>query len=120
MATFGYTVKAGDSLSKIAAHYTGRGFKGVTWQGIASRNNIKSPYVIKSGQKLIIPYTAAPATKPVQGPSPTGPVTGGNLNSGGSSGGAGYGNAFNPEPMVNKVGGFIILYGFFKVLMKVF
>lgn len=41
-----YTVKKGDSLSKIGASL------GVKWQDIATKNGIKSPYVIKVGQKL--------------------------------------------------------------------
>jgi nucleoid-associated protein YgaU len=47
-----YTVKAGDSLSKIATQY-----KGVTWQKIfeANRDQIKNPDLIRPGQKLRIP-----------------------------------------------------------------
>jgi nucleoid-associated protein YgaU len=47
-----YTVKAGDSLSKIATQY-----KGVTWQKIfdANRDQIKNPDLIHPGQKLRIP-----------------------------------------------------------------
>lgn len=41
-----YTVKKGDSLSAIGARL------GVKWQDIATKNGIKSPYVIKIGQKL--------------------------------------------------------------------
>jgi LysM repeat protein len=44
-----YTVKAGDTLSKIGA------LLGVSWQAIAQANNIKSPYTIRIGQKLTIP-----------------------------------------------------------------
>jgi nucleoid-associated protein YgaU len=47
-----YTVKAGDSLSKIATQY-----KGVTWQKIfeANKDQIKNPNLIHPGQKLRIP-----------------------------------------------------------------
>jgi len=47
-----YTVKAGDSLSKIATQY-----KGLTWQKIfeANRDQIKNPDLIHPGQKLRIP-----------------------------------------------------------------
>jgi LysM repeat protein len=47
--TVTYTVKRGDTLSKIAAKY------GTTWRAIANANNIKSPYHIYAGQKLKIP-----------------------------------------------------------------
>ena len=43
-----YTVKAGDTLSKIAAKYA------TTYQKIAKDNNIKDPNKIYVGQKLII------------------------------------------------------------------
>ena len=43
-----YTVKKGDTLSKIGAKL------GVKWQDIAKLNNIKSPYTIYVGQKLKI------------------------------------------------------------------
>ncbi|MFJ8391125.1 N-acetylmuramoyl-L-alanine amidase [Streptomyces sp. NPDC094438] len=41
-----YTVKAGDTLSGIGAKL------GIKWQTLADLNGIKSPYVIKPGQKL--------------------------------------------------------------------
>ena len=43
-----YTVKKGDTLSKIGAKL------GVKWQDIAKLNNIKAPYTIYVGQKLKI------------------------------------------------------------------
>lgn len=49
-----YTVKNGDSLSKIASKLTKSGTK-VTWMQIANANKIKIPYVIRTGQVLIIP-----------------------------------------------------------------
>ena len=49
-----YTVKNGDSLSKIAATLTKAGTK-VTWLQIANANGIKIPYVVRKGQVLIIP-----------------------------------------------------------------
>ncbi len=47
-----YTVKSGDSLSKIATHYPG-----VTWQEIfeANKDQIKNANLIHPGQKLRIP-----------------------------------------------------------------
>ena len=46
-------VRAGDSLSKIAAAY------GVKWQAIAEANHIGNPRVIQIGQRLLIPSTRA-------------------------------------------------------------
>lgn len=43
-----YTVKKGDYLIKIAKKFN------VKWTNIAKKNNIKFPYIIKAGQKLII------------------------------------------------------------------
>lgn len=47
-----YTVKSGDSLSKIAKNYPG-----LTWQKIyeANKDQIKDPDLIHPGQKLKIP-----------------------------------------------------------------
>ena len=47
-----YTVKSGDSLSKIAKHYPG-----MTWQKIfeANKDKIKDPNLIFPGQELVIP-----------------------------------------------------------------
>src|SRR6476619_335318 len=49
-----YTVKSGDSLSKIAKHIYGDGNK---WQRIyeANRDKIKNPDLIHPGQELTIP-----------------------------------------------------------------
>ena len=41
-----YTVKSGDTLSGIGAKL------GIKWQTIASKNGLKSPYVIQPGQQL--------------------------------------------------------------------
>lgn len=49
-----YTVISGDGLSKIAKKLKDLGTE-VTWTDIAKANNIKFPYVIHAGQKLIIP-----------------------------------------------------------------
>lgn len=49
--TITYTVKSGDTLSKI-----GTSLK-VKWEDIANLNGIKSPYTIKVGQVLKIPST---------------------------------------------------------------
>ena len=49
-----YTVKSGDSLSKIAKHFYGDGSK---WHRIyeANRDKIKNPDLIHPGQELTIP-----------------------------------------------------------------
>jgi LysM repeat protein len=60
-----YTVKSGDTLRKIGAAY------GVTWQSIASANNLANPNLIYVGSVLCIPG-AAPSTPSVpSGPVPT-------------------------------------------------
>jgi nucleoid-associated protein YgaU len=48
-----YTVKAGDSLSKIAAHHGG----GLSWEDIfeANKDQISDPNMIHPGQQLRIP-----------------------------------------------------------------
>jgi len=47
-----YEIKAGDSLSKIAAKYPG-----MTWQKIfdANKDTIKNPDLIHPGQQIVIP-----------------------------------------------------------------
>ena len=52
-----YTVKAGDTLSGIAAKY------GTTYQAIAAYNGIKNPNLIFVGQKIKIPSGNASAQK---------------------------------------------------------
>jgi len=54
MAT--YTVKAGDTLSKIAAQY------GTTWQELQKLNAIKNANVIRSGQSITLPGESVAAT----------------------------------------------------------
>lgn len=51
-----YTVKAGDTLTSIAATY------GVTLTELANANNLKDPYTIYVGQVLCIPATATSTT----------------------------------------------------------
>lgn len=48
-----YTVVSGDTLSGIAAKY------GISYLEIAKLNNLKSPYMILVGQKLLIPSKSA-------------------------------------------------------------
>lgn len=50
-----YVVKAGDTLSKIAAKY------GTTYQKLAEYNNISNPNLIRVGQKIKIPCNWTPA-----------------------------------------------------------
>ena len=58
-------VESGDTLSTIADK-----FPGVTWQQIAEANDLKDPYPLSIGQKLIIP--APPGQEPT--PTPAGPT----------------------------------------------
>ncbi|URN11383.1 LysM peptidoglycan-binding domain-containing protein [Streptomyces radiopugnans] len=58
-----YTVKPGDTLSKIGERL------GVPWPDIAKANNIKTPYRIHPGDKLTIPKAAA--TAPAKPARPT-------------------------------------------------
>ncbi len=53
-----YTVKPGDTLSKIALHYYGSAAPGA-YMKIANANNIEDPNKIYVGQKLKIPGTVA-------------------------------------------------------------
>lgn len=46
---FTHIVQQGDTLFKISIRY------GVTWQAIAEANNLTSPYIIYTGQTLLIP-----------------------------------------------------------------
>lgn len=59
-----YTVKSGDSLSRIAANVLGNMAK---WPQIAQLNNLAAPYRIYPGQVLQLPGStqAAPAGMPV-------------------------------------------------------
>ena len=52
-----YTVKAGDSLSAIAAKY------GTTYKVLAEYNGIANPNIIRVGQQIKIPGKSAPATQ---------------------------------------------------------
>lgn len=54
-----YTVKAGDTLSSIAAKYK------TTYQKLAEYNGIANPDVIYSGQKIRIPNNSNSALKPI-------------------------------------------------------
>ncbi len=65
-----YVVRSGDSLSRIAR--TQR----VPMQALAAANNLRSPYVIRTGQRLKVPGGAAPvapapATPPASAPALT-------------------------------------------------
>lgn len=57
-----YTVKSGDSLSRIAANVLGNMAQ---WPQIASLNSISAPYVIYPGQVLQLPG-AGPAAGPTE------------------------------------------------------
>ena len=53
-----YTVKDGDTLSSI-----GRSL-GIDWKTLATANDLKAPYVIRPGQKLIVPGKPPSVSKP--------------------------------------------------------
>lgn len=90
-----YVVKSGDSLSKIGAQF------GVPWINIANANGLKPPYTIKPGQTLNIP-------------------TGGNGGGGDPAPNSSTGTAADGTgPLALVING-VILYGIFRVLMKVF
>lgn len=57
---FTYTVKAGDTLSRIGTKYN------VNWQSIASSNGIASPYLLYVGEQLTIPLQSTSLTYTVQ------------------------------------------------------
>jgi len=61
LATTTYVVKAGDSLSLIAARY------GVNWVDLAKANNISSPWRIEVGQSMTIPVAPVTATVSTSG-----------------------------------------------------
>lgn len=63
-----YVVKAGDTLSGIAAKY------GTTYQVLASYNGIANPNIIRVGQKIRIPGKSAATTTP-QASKPNTPAT---------------------------------------------
>ncbi len=63
-----YTVKSGDTLSKIARQF------GVTVDGLVKANNIANPSLIKPGQVLTIPDAVTPSPP---APSPIGRGDGG-------------------------------------------
>ena len=63
-----YIVQAGDTLSKIAAEKLGDASR---WREIAQLNNLKEPYSIRPGQRLIL----APAKLNIGGPvAPPNPI----------------------------------------------
>lgn len=102
MATY-HTVKAGETLSHLGVKYK------IDWKRIASANKIVSPYIIRAGQKLYIP---------------TGSVSGGTTSGGSTSSGSTTtvnSRAINQtNSMIDKLIGGVLLYGIFRVLMKVF
>ena len=70
-----YTVRPGDTLSKIGARF------GVSYQAIARANGIANPNLIFAGQQLTIPGRGTtpapgPAPTPAPAPGPTGGVSG--------------------------------------------
>lgn len=88
-----YTVKAGDTLSKIGQDL------GVDWRQIASVNGISSPYTIYVGDQLTIP-------------------TGSNTNPSESDGAVDI--DYSNSGIVDKVIAGGLLYGLFQILKKVF
>lgn len=86
-----HIVKSGETLSTIGAQY------GVNWQTIASTNGIAPPHTVYVGQSLVIPSGSS--------------VTMAN---------AGGGGLQDTNVILDKIIGGVLLYGIFKVLMKVF
>lgn len=72
-----YTVKSGDTLSKIAQYYYGDMF---AYPKIAAANGIVAPYIIQPGQVLKIPdvlvITSPVKPLPAQGRLPLGLIAG--------------------------------------------
>lgn len=110
-----YIVKSGDTLTGIGAQY------GVSWVTIANTNGLRAPYRIFPGEALNIPA----ATPTVAGPQPyqgqplaqIHPVTTAAGPTGTISSGTALPNSLgNPLGMV--ING-VILYGLFRVVMKV-
>ncbi|WP_348765554.1 peptidoglycan DD-metalloendopeptidase family protein [uncultured Salinisphaera sp.] len=66
-----YTVRRGDTLSKIAATY------GMDWRDLARWNNLRSPYIIEVGQQLSLdpypPLDYSRANRPTRGPQAAAP-----------------------------------------------
>ena len=62
-----YSVKSGDSLSKIARDVLGNM---ALWPEIARLNSISAPYVISPGQQLMLPSASTPAAAPSATTSP--------------------------------------------------
>lgn len=61
-----YTVKSGDTLSKIGSKF------GIPWKTIANLNGIKTPYIVRTGQVLklrenIVPTTTTSSTVVIKG-----------------------------------------------------
>lgn len=63
-----HTVKSGENLSTIAYKYAG-----IDWQDIARANNLKTPYRIYPGNKLVIPERTIKAYVPPKFPTGLGP-----------------------------------------------
>ena len=89
-----YTVKNGDTLSKI-------GLKtGIAWKTIADLNGIKSPYVIRKGQVLKLPTNNSNNSSVITAPTPStpavSPIKGYVVN------GIDYSIVFDPTYYVNK------------------
>jgi LysM repeat protein len=88
-----YTVKSGDSLSSIGEQF------GVGFQTIASANGVYPPYIIQPGQSLEIP------------------MAGSILPNGGAT--MNNNQPFDFSSPLQLVVNGAILYGIFRVLMKV-
>lgn len=70
-----YTVRAGDSLSKIAQYFYGDATR---YPDIAARNNIGNNYVVTIGQRLVIPATASSTVQMPNSPGGSVPMAYGN------------------------------------------
>lgn len=64
-----YTVQRGDFLSEVASRY------GLNWMDVAQANHITYPYMLYTGQVIILPGIATPLPENTATPEPTATAT---------------------------------------------
>lgn len=95
-----YVVKTGDTLSGIGSQF------GVSWQSIASANGISAPWLIYAGENIEIPAGGT------SGANNSNPKGGNTMN-------ATSGQPYDFSGMLTTIINGVVLYGIFRVLMKV-